>query len=273
MSIHEDLIAMAGQLASRFKIPRVSRWFLPAYHQGGQPKDAEFMALLLEGGAAGVSYVMLPPEAEPAYNALREDGLDGEDPVALALAFGAGDPLRNMLSLAALNALCHHVIRTTAFPLDFETDSLGLLAPARGDRVGMVGLFPPLLDRIREQGAELVVVELDEKYVTAYPGVHVTLDTGALRDCNKVLCTSTTVINNTLDGVLACCAPEATVSMIGPTIGYFPDALFARGISVVGGTFIHDGERFLQLLSQRERWKLAAQKFCFRRSNYSGVPS
>ena len=45
----------------------------------------------------------------------------------------------------------------------------------------------------------------------------VSLDPARLRPCNKVLCTSTTILNNSLDEILSYCAPQAFVSIIGPT--------------------------------------------------------
>ncbi len=42
--------------------------------------------------------------------------------------------------------------------------------------------------------------------------------------------------------------PGQTVAIVGPTAGYFPDSLFARGVDVVGGRVVKNGEQFLQLL-------------------------
>jgi len=56
-----------------------------------------------------------------------------------------------------------------------------------------------------------------------------------------------------MDQILAHCSPDAFVSIIGPTAGYFPDPLFFRGVDVVGGRVVKNGALFLQLLAERKR--------------------
>jgi hypothetical protein len=59
--------------------------------------------------------------------------------------------------------------------------------------------------------------------------------------------------------------------VLGPTAGYFPDPLFARGVDVLGGRFVNDGMLLLQLVAERKRWGEATQKMCFKASDYSGL--
>lgn len=271
MSLKDEFRYMVSAITSKFSIPKISDMFFPPFHLGGQPKSAEFMALALDSGAVGVSYVLLPDEKMEEYNALQPSDFIGKYPDAFALEFGDEAPIKNMVGLAALNAICQHIIKQTDFSLDFATESLGLLSVTKGDKVGMVGFFSPLIKIIKDNDAELIIIEKKEDLIRQFPELHITLDTTELKQCNKILCTSTTVFNNTLDNVLANCAPDAMVSIIGPTAGYFPDPLFKRGVDVVGGTLIKDGGLFLRLIAEEKRWGPATQKFCFQKSNYSGV--
>jgi len=91
-----------------------------------------------------------------------------------------------------------------------------------------------------------------------------------LSTCNKILCTSTTILNNSLDEILAHCSPAAFISIVGPMAGYFPDPLFARGVDVVGGRVVKNGELLLQLLAEKKRWGDATQKICFQKETYAG---
>jgi uncharacterized protein (DUF4213/DUF364 family) len=229
------------------------------------------MAISLEGGAAGISFVLLPDEKMEEYAALQPPDFIGKDPQGFALEFGADDPLKEMISLASINAICQHVMRTANFPVDYATDSLGLLSVSAGDRIGMVGLFMGLVKKIEKAGAELVVIEKKDEFIQKFPGLPITLDATKLGTCNKILCTSTTILNNSLDEILAHCSPDAFVSIIGPTAGYFPDPLFARGVDVVGGRVVKDGPQFLQLLAERKRWGDATQRTCFQKETYSGI--
>ena len=271
MSLKDEFRKMVENLSSQYKIPPVSSLFFPPFYKGGQKKDAQFMAIGLEGGAAGVSYILLPDEKMADYLALKPEDFMGKNPEELALEFGNEDPVKEMISLAAINAICQHVMKTTRFKAESTTDSLGLLAISKGDRIGMVGLFSGLVKMIREVGAELVVIEKNELLIEKYPDLPITMDTGQLKSCNKVLCTSTTILNNSLDNILGNCSPDAFVSVVGPTAGYFPDPLFARGVDVVGGRVVKDGNEFMSLISQGKRWGNATEMTCFQKKTYTGI--
>lgn len=270
-SLKNEFRKMVTELTTRFTIPPIEDIFLPPFHKGGQPKDSQFMALSLEGGAAGISFVLLPDEKMAAYNALLPADFIGQNPREMALKFGGEDPVKEMISLAAINAICQHVMRETDFAFDEATDSLGLLSISAGDRIGMVGFFFGLIKAIKQAGAELVVVEKNESYIKKYAHLNVTLDPSELSACNKILCTSTTILNNSLDEILSHCSAEAFVSIIGPTAGYFPDPLFARGVDVVGGRIVKDGPSFLHQLADKKRWGEATRRTCFQKKNYTGI--
>jgi uncharacterized protein (DUF4213/DUF364 family) len=262
---------MINELTTKFTLPPIANIFFPPFYKGGQPKDAQFMAISLEGGATGISFVLLPDEKMEEYTALRLTDFVAKSPRGFALEFGTDDPIKEMISLASINAICQHVMRETNFAVDSATDSLGLVSVSAGDRIGMVGLFSGLIKTIEKAGAELVVIEKNEKLIQKFPHLPITLDATKLSTCNKILCTSTTILNNSLDEILAHCSPDAFVSIIGPTAGYFPDPLFTRGVDVVGGRVVKNGTLFLQLLAEKKRWGDATQRICFQKETYEGI--
>lgn len=270
MRIMTEIRNMAMDLASSFQIPKIAGIVFPPFHEGGQPRDCEFMAMALEDGSGGLSYVLLPDSRAGDYQALNPQAFIGADPGQYAAAFGGGDPLQNMLGLAAINAICQHVMRISKYSPTVAADSIGLMNIEDGDRIGMVGFFPPLLKYMTNSNAELVIIERNEEFIDRYPNLHVTLDITELNSCNKVLCTSTTLLNDTLDDVLLQCAAAEHISVLGPTAGYFPDPLFARGVHVLGGRMVNDGMLLLQLISESKRWGVATQKLCFQAGNYDG---
>lgn len=271
MSLKAEFKKMITELSSKFTFPPISNIFFPPFHKGGQPNNAQFMAISLESGAAGISFVLLPDEKMEQYNTLKLSGFTGKNPQEFALEFGNEDPIKEMISLAAINAICQHVMKETRFEVESAIDSLGLLSVSAGDRIGMVGLFFGLVKTIRSAGAELVVIEKNERLIKKFPDLPITLDATKLRTCNKILCTSTTILNNSLDEILTHCSPNAFISIIGPTAGYFPDPLFARGVDVVGGRVVKNGEQFLQLLAEEKRWGDATQRTCFQKKSYAGI--
>lgn len=262
---------MALRLASRFQIPTIAGIVFPPLYEGGQPKDCEFMALALEDGAGGISYLLLPDSSAEGYRALKSHAFIGTHPEQFVEAFDGTDPIQNMLGLAAINAICQHVMRISNAVPGKAIDSLGLMNIEDGDRVGMVGFFPPLLKYMHNRNADLIIVEKNRQLIERYPNLHVTIDVKELNSCNKVLCTSTTLLNDTLDEVLQHCTAAQHISVLGPTAGYFPDPLFARGVHVLGGRFVNDGMLLLQLISERKRWGDATQKLCFNSCDYNGL--
>jgi len=271
MSLKDEFRKMVTELTTKFALPPITDIFLPPFYKGAQPKDAQFMAISLEGGAAGVSYVLLPDETMEEYIALQPQDFIWKDPLGFALDFGSDNPIKEMISLAAINAICQHVMRATNFDVGYAPDSMGLLPVSAGDRIGMVGLFYGLAKKIKRAGAELVVIEKNDELIEEFPDLPITLDTTKLSTCNKVLCTSTTILNNSLDEILAHCSSDAFVSIIGPTAGYFPDPVFTRGVDVVGGRIVKNGELFLQRIAGKKRWGDATQRIFFQKETYTGI--
>jgi len=272
MGMKDEFRKIITTLAERFSVPPIERMFFPPLYEGGQPRNAEFMAMGLEEGAAGISFVLIgDTPAALAYNKLHPEQFVGQDPVALALEFGSDDPVKEMISLAAINAISHFAMVKMGVEVDSTSDSLGLLNLSAGDRIGMVGLFMPLMGEIKKTGAELLILEKKPELKEKFPRLNITLDPAELKSCNKVLCTSTTILNNSLDEIMEQCEPDTFVSIVGPTAGYFPDPVFARGVDVVGGRVVKDSKLFFRLLEQGKKWGGATQKVCFQKSTYQSI--
>lgn len=271
MGLKNEFRKMIEQLAAQFSFPPVFSLFFPPLCQGGQKKDAQFMALMLDSGACGISYVLLPDEKFKTDDFLRPGDYIGKDPIPLALEFGTQNPEKEMIALAAINAICQHAMKTRQFQAESSTDTLSLLSISQGDRIGMVGLFYGLVKKIRAAGAELVIIEKNKHLINKYPDLPLTMDPARLNTCNKILCTSTVILNNSLDEILDCCRPDAFVSVVGPTAGYFPDPLFARGVDVVGGRVVKEGDKFMDLISHGQKWGQATVRTCFQKQSYAGI--
>lgn len=258
------------RLAAALPLPRVRTLHLPPYFDQLPGKDAEFCALELEDGSIGLSYVWLGG----TFAALRENtavrDIAGADPLSVARGYGQADAVARTVGFAAVNALSQHLFARAGYEPDATTDSVGLLAAEASDHVGMVGLFPPLIERILATGARLTVAELKPELAQENGRLRVTLDVRELAACNKVISTSTILLNDTLDSVLGACNGATYFSVIGPGAGCLPDPLFARGVSTIGGTRIVDRERFLAALAGGEAWRNSAQKYCIRRDGYPG---
>jgi hypothetical protein len=267
-TVATEIVALLERLDAALALPRVAALHLPPASADGS-KDGEFGALELEDGAIGLSFVLLGD----TLAALRAGGAGspvGASAIDVARRYATHRGAARALGFAAVNALTRHLYDRAGFVPPSAGGSIGELDLAPGDHVGMVGLFPPLVPQVLATGARLTVVELRADLAGPRDGWEVTLDPEALRRCNKVLSTSTVLLNDTLDEILARCAGAERVSLIGPGAGCLPDPLFARGVTLMGGSWIADPAAFKRALAGGDRWGRLAPKFALTRDGYPG---
>ena len=270
MNTFEELQDMAKRISESRELPRISRFFLPKYFENGQPKNAEFMAIGLENGSTGISFVSITPEQSGYYESLGEKDYVGRDPADVACERGGCD-IDAMISLAAINAVCQYTMGDSGFSYDFTTDTLGLLDISADDHVGMVGFFPPLVRVAADAGGSLTIIEKKEIPFKGHPNARITMDPSELEKCNKVLCTSTVVLNESIDEILSYCRNAIKLSIVGPSAGYFPDPLFDRGVDVVGATTVTDQKGFFDAISKGQRWGKTTKKYAITKEGYAGI--
>jgi uncharacterized protein (DUF4213/DUF364 family) len=259
-----DLLARA---AARRPPPRVRALHLPPPPRPDRLRG-EFCAIELEDGALGLSYALLGDTPE----ILRRGGLavEGADPLELARGFVSGDALRRTIGFAAINALTRSVFDRAGFVPPRSADSVGGLDPRPGETVGMIGHFTPLVDRIVERGARLVIVELREDLVRDDGTVRVTTDARELAGCREVLATGTLMLNDSLERMLGHCRGATRLSLVGPSVGAPPDPLFARGVTLLGGNWVRDPRGYIAALVAGEPTGAHACKVALRRDDYPG---
>lgn len=269
MSFANDYLKQLEQIAARHPLPRVRALHLPPLEAAGS-KNGEFCAIELEDGALGLSYVLLDDTLRQLLDGRDGLGVVGAQAVTLARAYAEGEGVARTLGFAAANAITRHFLDRTGYAPPDSVDSIGGLRPETGDRIGMIGFFRPLADRIVASGARLVVVELNADLAGMQAGYEVTTDASVLADCNKVLSTSTILLNDTLEGMLARCERANCIALIGPSAGCLPDALFARGVSSLGGSWVTDREGFIAALAAGEGWSRYARKCAVTPADWPG---
>jgi uncharacterized protein (DUF4213/DUF364 family) len=268
MSWCDDALGLLERFAARAPLPRVRALHLPP------PPDpcserGEFCALELDDGSLGLAYVLLGD----TLSALRQgEGLAIAGADALALAYGVrdADVGRRTVGFAALNALTRCLYDRAGFVPPASADSFGGLDPQAGETIAMIGHFAPLLARIVARGARVLVIELRPELVRDDGSVRVTLDAGELARCDKVLATGTLLLNDTLDRMLGLCRGASRVALVGPSVGAPPDPLYARGVTLLGGTWIHDGPAFADALQRGTATSAFARKYSLAASDYPG---
>lgn len=268
-AIAHELIALLERLAALGPLPRVKRLLLPPPGADGT-HAGEFCAVELDDGSLGLSFVLLGDTLAQLRGGAGER-LAAMPALELARCYAESEGVQRTLGFAAVNALTRHLFDRAGYAPPPAQGSTGDLALQPGDHVGMVGLFPPLVKQVLATGARLTVVELREDLVGAHEGWHVTLDPAELRGCNKVLSTSTVLLNDTLDALLGHCRGAERIALIGPGASCLPDPLFERGVTLLGGSWIADAEGFRNALLAGTSWSGCARKTAIARDAWPGA--
>lgn len=270
MSVAIELLDLLTRYAKKSPTPRVKALHLPHATLAGN-KDGEFCALELDDGSIGLSYVLLDDTLTRLLSASAVTTVEGANALELAQGFVTRYGVERTLAFAAINALTRSMFDRAGYVPPTSADSIGGLDPGPGDHVGMIGYFKPLVARVVAAGARLTIVELKADLVGECDGFRVTLDAAELADCNKILSTSTVLLNDTLDGVLACCGAAQRFALIGPGAGCLPEPLFARGVSMLGGSWIVDSHAFVDALTNGRSWSQYARKVAIDADDYPGT--
>jgi uncharacterized protein (DUF4213/DUF364 family) len=269
MTIAADLVSAVELVAGRLALPRVRALHLPPPSADGT-RAGEFCALELEGGAVGLSFILLG-DTLARLRAGEATGVAGAPARDVARAFATSSGAARAVGMAAVNAITALLYDRAGWELPAAGDTIGELRPGPGEHVGMIGLFPPLVPRVLATGARLTVVELQARLAGRHEGWEVTLDPEALRACTAVVSTSTILLNDTLDAMVARCAGARAFALVGPGAGCLPDPLFARGVTLVGGNAVVDRVGFLEAIATGAPWGKTSRKTAISREAYPGL--
>lgn len=269
MSFSSEYLAQLAAFADQAPLPRVRALHLPPTQPVNDYKG-EFCAVELTDGSLGLSYVLLDDTLAQLHHGTGGFALAGADPLLVARHFVSGKGAERTIGFATANAISRCLFDRAGFRPRDSIDSIGQMNPQQGDSIGMIGLFRPLLGRVLESGARLTVVELKAALVGEHDGYRVTLDAEELAACNKVISTSTLLLNDTLDQMLAHCRNARWFAMIGPSAGCLPDALFARGVTLLGGSWITEREGFIAALTSGLPHSEFTSKYALTSDGYPG---
>ena len=292
--IRRWLVDAALRIDAALGPARVRRIVLPP-RVDASGKAGEFCAVQLDCGSVGLAFTLLGD----TLAALHASGIDPDGIMAADLVRGYGErgpsprPLpgeggdgcsqagacserftrdsARVLGLAAINALTRRLYDRAAYAPDGSIDSFGSLALTPGDRLGMIGHFTPLIGQARALGIPLTVLELKPELVREEPGLIVTLDAARLASCNKIISTSTLLLNDTFEAVSAVWRTAQAVAIVGPSAGCPPDPLFAAGVSAVGAAWVVDAESFLARVAAGEPWGATSRKVTLTPRHYPGL--
>jgi uncharacterized protein (DUF4213/DUF364 family) len=188
--------------------------------------------------AAGYQSLAGRPAAELMRDALSENGL------------------RRAVGIATLNALCDLCWRRRPAPgveLLPGADAFEATPLREGDRIVLVGAFIPFLKELKRRRLPFLVLErnpaaLKPEEMPFYRPAEAAAE--VVPQADVLMVSGSTLLNDTLEDLLAMARPETRVTVVGPTVGLLPDAFVARGADILGSVRITRPDAFLDLLAE-----------------------
>lgn len=221
-----------------------------------------FTGVKLSNGSTGTSATPIKtiPEAvccPSSTMAMPFPGkMHGRRAAELATEAFSDHGIRRAVGIATINALADCCWRRRPHP-DVElrqgVDAFDATDIRPGDNVVVVGAFVPFLKELKRRGHSFLVLEQDP--ATLKPDElpffrRAEQAPQILPQADVALITGSTLVNNTLEQLLALARPEARVTVVGPTVGMLPDPFLDRGADVLGCVRITEPDAFLDLLAE-----------------------
>ncbi len=221
-----------------------------------------FIAVTLDSGHTGLCATPLKeiPEAvccpSSAMSMPFPGKLRGMGALRLAQEALSHTGLRRALGIAALNALAHLAAERRG-PRGYRilegVDAFDVARIQPQETAVVVGAFGPFLKALRGIGARHFVLEKDPatlrpnemehfRPAESYPEI--------VPQADVLLITGTTLINDSLPGLIACAHPQAWVVLVGPTVPMLPDAFLARRGMILGTVRVTDSDALHDVLAQ-----------------------
>jgi uncharacterized protein (DUF4213/DUF364 family) len=168
-------------------------------------------------------------------------GLLEQSALGLASLACSDSQMERSIGLAAVNALLPRDERAW---VELNAEHV-IREGGAGKNVVIVGHFP-FVGRLRPHLGRLSVLELSPVGPDDLPADRAQ---DVIPGADVVAITSTTLINDTFDGLISLCRSDALVLMLGPTTPLSP-VLFDYGADVISGTLVEDIDLVLRGVSQ-----------------------
>src|SRR3990172_620038 len=229
------------------------------------PKDIRigvfYTGVVLSSGHAGMSYTPVQeiPEAvccPRSHAKMPQAGHLLNFSVYDLMEYALDDNvLKAAVGIATINALSAILIEDNHCPYKPSAfgNALDLIQISREDTVVMVGAFPPFIKRIQEITKNLFVIEKNPRSVGKGDSVEIEPEARLqelIPQGNILIITGVTLVNHTLEPILKLARNARDIVVVGPTASVYPEPLFKRGVTVLGGVQVTDASKMIHLIGE-----------------------
>jgi hypothetical protein len=202
-----------------------------------------YAGVKLNNDATGIAAVLF--DALPhGCTVVPTAGSFAGSPVANLLKYlvDGKNPLEIAIGLACANAL----IKSPADSGD-DREATTYLNLKSGEKVAMVGLFTPLVEKIRATGAMLTVIEKNPQRMEL---LSPEAKQQVLQGCDVAIITATTLLNNTFEETVSLLGAPRAVAVLGPSTPLVPEIFQNTPVTHLGGIAVADSAKVLQVISE-----------------------
>ncbi len=202
-----------------------------------------YTAIRNSAGGVGLAYVLRDRLSGGCSQLENAGNYIGKDLIEIANMFmDHNNPLRASLGLAAINSVSPR--EDSGFS---SGDILDVLEIKKGDWVGMIGHFAPLVHQIHKKTPHLFVIEDKPEY--RKNGQYRIFDE-ILSNCDIMIITATTLINKTFEDIISKTKKARKRAILGPSAPLFRDFYKDLGIDIVSGMIVEDPDMVMNIVSQ-----------------------
>ena len=221
-----------------------------------------FTGVKLSDGSAGISFTPIKeiPEAVCCPSSARAMPWPGRIRGMPAEEFirdlPHARPLVKAVGIAIVNALsesCRKRHEEDTYLREYGRDALDTVPIPDDGYVVVVGALVPVFKRLKVRKTPFGILELDPR--TLKPDelpflIPIDKTHNAIQRADMLIITGTTLLNNTLEPILAVARPGISIIVVGPTASMPPGAFFRRGVTLLGGDIVTHPDSLLDTIAE-----------------------
>ena len=169
--------------------------------------------------------------------------------------------IKKIIGIATLNGVSQHILKIVNPYKKTEKDLLELIEIKKDTKITFIGLIKPLIRKISKLTQSIRIIEDTLLITPEFKHFECQKSYTQLEDeeitTDILICTGTTLINNTLETILKKFKRKTDkIIILGPTASMIPDILFDYGVDIVGGMEIFDSKSTMKILQESGGTKL-----------------